>query len=173
MTLEPATPEDAEQVAALRAAVAEDLTGKYGRGHWSSAGTARGVLYRMRAGTVYVERSGGEVVATLCLSTRKPWAIDSAYFTPAKRPLYLTDMAVRPDLQRTGMGRACMRAAEAFARAWPADAIRLDAYDGPAGAGGFYHRCGYREMGRVVYRSVPLVYYELTLHPAQDPGLLR
>ena len=41
--------------------------------------------------------------------------------------------------------------------------IRLDAYDAPAGAGPFYSRCGFREMGRVIYRKVPLVYFEQLL----------
>ena len=49
------------------------------------------------------------------------------------------------------------------AAAWPADAIRLDAYDHAAGAGPFYAKCGFRERGRVVYRGNPLAYYELLL----------
>lgn len=50
-----------------------------------------------------------------------------------------------------------------IARAWPGDAIQLDAYDLAGGAGAFYAKCGYREMGRVTYRSAPLIYYELLL----------
>jgi hypothetical protein len=49
------------------------------------------------------------------------------------------------------------------ARAWPSQAIRLDAYDADAGAGGFYAKCGFREVGRVTYRTVPLIYFELLL----------
>jgi hypothetical protein len=30
-----------------------------------------------------------------------------------------------------------------------------------AGSGSFYAKCGYREVGRVTYRSVPLRYFEL------------
>lgn len=37
--------------------------------------------------------------------------------------------------------------------------IRLDTYDDPAGAGGFYR--AYREVARVTYRDVPVLYYEL------------
>ena len=47
-----------------------------------------------------------------------------------------------------------------FAIAWPADAVRLDAYDSPAGAGPFHAKCGFSERGRVVYRNVPLTYHE-------------
>jgi hypothetical protein len=48
-------------------------------------------------------------------------------------------------------------------RVWPGQAIRLDAFDADAGAGDFYAKGGYREMGRVVFRQVPLIYYELLL----------
>ena len=44
-----------------------------------------------------------------------------------------------------------------------AAAIRLDAYDSTAGAGGFYARCGYREVGRVTYRGTALIYFESLL----------
>jgi GNAT superfamily N-acetyltransferase len=163
--LHPATPDDAEALAELRTQVAEHLTAAYGHGHWSSAVSSRGVLGRMRTGTVFVARRGGRTIATLCLTERKPWAIDPSYFTPVPRPLYLVDMAVSPELQGTGIGRMCLREAERIARAWPADAIRLDAYDAPAGAGPFYHRCGYREVGRRIYRGNPLIYYESILDP--------
>jgi hypothetical protein len=35
---------------------------------------------------------------------------------------------------------------------------RVDAYDGPSGGGPFYKKCGFTEVGRTVYRGVPLVY---------------
>jgi GNAT superfamily N-acetyltransferase len=163
LTLVVATPGDAAEVAALHAAVAERLTAEFGAGHWSSAPSERGVLAGMRRSTVYLARRRGRTIGTLALSTRKPWAIDKAYFAPAARPLYLTSMAVDPELQRNGIGRHCIVEAVRLARAWPADAIRLDAYDAAAGAGRFYAKCGFREVGRVVYRKNPLVYYELLL----------
>ncbi len=123
----------------------------------------KGVLHSLRTSRTLVVRRGPDIVATLRLVTKKPWAIDTKYFTPVKRPLYLLDMAVAPALQRQGVGRELLAAATPVARAWPADAIRLDAYDAPAGAGRFYERCGYREAGRAVYRKTPLIYYELVL----------
>ena len=99
----------------------------------------------------------------LRLATRKPWAIDVAYFTPVRRPLYLTGMAVSVAHQGSGLGRMAIDDACAVAEAWPADAIRLDAYDAGAGAGGFYARCGFTERGRVAYKGDPLVYYERLL----------
>ena len=160
IVLEPATTEDAPAIAALRAAVARGLTTRYGKGHWSSEGSEKGVLYGMKTARVFVVRCAQGVLAVLSLATKKPWAIDPAYFTACKRPLYLTDMAVDPALQRQGIGRLCLEEARTVARDWPADAIRLDAYDAAAGAGEFYRRCGFREVGRVTYRKVPLVYFE-------------
>lgn len=156
---------DAAEVAALRAEAARGLTARYGHGHWSGEPSERGVAteLRLKRGRIWLARHDGEPAATFTLATRKPWAIDVSYFTPVARPLYLRDMAVHPRWQRRGLGRRCLEQAVRIARDWPADAIRLDAYDADAGAGGFYARCGFRETGRVVYRGNPLIYYELVL----------
>ena len=103
------------------------------------------------------------MVGTLCLQTKKPWAIDVKYFTSVEKALYLIGMAVHPDWQRKGVGRAIMKEAKRIAREWPSQAIRLDAWDAKAGAGEFYAKCGFREVGRVVYKAAPLVYYEMVL----------
>lgn len=162
MKLHPATPADAADIAALGVLVADDLTGKFGKGHWSSAPSERGIQFSIRRGAVFfLHRRRGKLIAMLALATRKPWAIDVGYFTPVARPLYLTGMAVLPSLQGKGLGREALVDAVRVAREWPADAIRLDAYDAEAGAGGFYARCGYAERGRVTYRNTPLVYFEL------------
>jgi GNAT superfamily N-acetyltransferase len=119
----------------------------------------------MRYARILVGRSlDDQIVAVLRLAAKKPWAIDAAYFSGSKRPLYLTDMAVAPTIQRCGVGRALLLEALNVAQSWPADAIRLDAYDAPAGAGGFYARCGFEERGRAVYRGVPLIYFERRLN---------
>jgi len=72
-------------------------------------------------------------------------------------------MAVLPAEHRKGVGRKCLSEAARIAKVWPADAIRLDAYDIKDGSGPFYERCGYTEVGRAVYRSTPHIYYELIL----------
>ena len=103
------------------------------------------------------------VLTVLRLATKKPWAIDVSYFTPAKRPLYLTGMAVSVVHHGQGLGRQALEDASSVAKAWSADVIRLDAYDAEAGAGRFYASCGYEERGRVIYKGNPLVYFELLL----------
>lgn len=155
-----AQPGDAAAVARLLTATANQLTARYGEGHWSRESTERGILNAMRTSQVFLAKDGDRPVATLALTTRKPWAIDSAYFTPVVRVLYLLSMAVDPAMQRHGIGRACIQQSLRIARSWPAESIRLDAYDADAGAGGFYAACGFRQVARIVYRRVPLIYFE-------------
>jgi len=161
--LEIASPSDAASIAALRTAVADRLTEQYGKGHWSFGSTERGVLSAMRESSIYVAKQEDRVIATLTLQTKKPWAIDRTYFARVKTPLYLLSMAVDADLHLRGIGRQCLDQARAIAARWPADAIFLDAYDAKAGAGGFYRKCGFEEVGRVTYRGTPLIYYQMLL----------
>jgi GNAT superfamily N-acetyltransferase len=160
VTLQPAIAADASAVAALLTAAANTLTVQYGTGHWSQASSDRSVLNAMRTSRVYLVRDSGLTIATLALATRKPWAIDTKYFTPRGTALYLLSMAVDPQQQGRGIGRQCVEQAMTICREWPSETIRLDAYDATAGAGAFYAKCGFREVGRVVYRTVPLIYFE-------------
>ena len=164
-----ATLKDVPTIAALQNAAAGALTARFGEGHWSSLVTERGVTLAQRHARVRVGVAGTRILTVLRLATKKPWAIDVAYFTPVKRPLYLTGMAVSVAHQRLGLGRLAIEDARVTAAAWPADAIRLDAYDAAAGAGSFYVRCGFRVRGRVVYKGNPLAYYELLLGEQERP----
>jgi len=155
--------DDVPVIAGLRNAAAGALTARFGAGHWSSLVTERSAALGQRHARVRVGRSGKRILTVVSLATKKPWAIDISYFTPVKRPLYLTGLAVSVAHQGYGLGRLAMEDACEVARALPADAIRLDAYDSPAGAGDFYTKCGFTERGRVVYRGDSLVYYELLL----------
>ena len=166
LVFDAATNLDAAELAVLHSAAAEELTRQFGHGFWSFAPSERGLLSQMRRPKferILVARAGKRVAGTVRLAAKKPWAIDTAYFTEARSPLYLTGMVVHPEFQRKGVGRLLMKEAEAQARAWPADAIRLDAFDADAGAGPFYSKCGYREVARVTYKKDPLVYFELVL----------
>ena len=110
-----------------------------------------------------VARRMGLVIGTVRVEAKKPWAVDVQYFVSVPKAVYLHDLAVAPLAQGKGVGRLLIEQAKDVARAWPSNAIRLDAYDHPAGAGPFYARCGFREVGKVTYRGVPLVYFELLL----------
>lgn len=161
-----ASESDAAEIVTVRSAAANRLTREFGKGHWSSCPTEKGVLRQIRSERVLVARSGDAITGTLVLATKKPWAIDVSYFTAVPKAIYLHSMAVAPEMQRQGIGRMLLDEARRVARAWPGQAIRLDAYDAAAGAGAFYSKCGFREVGRVVYRGTPLVYFEALLGEA-------
>jgi GNAT superfamily N-acetyltransferase len=163
LKLQVAAANDVQDLVSLRSAVNQHFASQYGPGYWIAGLTEKGVLFAMTRGTVFIARDRRKTIATLTLSTRKPWAIDTKYFSASKRPLYLTSMEVSPGRQRQGIGRLCLEEACRIAREWPADAIRLDAYDIAAGAGDFYRKCGFREVGRVTYRRAPLIYFEMGL----------
>ena len=163
INLQPATAGDVVELLDLRAAVNRRLAYQFGEGFWIAKLTEKSILFAMRRSSVYLVRHRNKVVATLTLSTRKPWAIDAKYFSKSKTPLYLTSMAVDPGHQRKGLGRRCIEEVRRLAAEWSGDAIRLDAYDVAAGAGEFYRKCSFRMMGSATYRGVPLVYYEMLL----------
>ena len=119
----------------------------------------------MRQGKVIVARRGSKVLGTLKLATKKPWAIDLSYFMAARRPWYVTNMAIDPVHQGKGIGTQCMSDAVRFVTEWGGDAVRLDAYDAVAGAGEFYLKCGFTEVGRAAYRANPLIYFEYRIPP--------
>jgi GNAT superfamily N-acetyltransferase len=152
--------EDVATIAGLQNAASGALTARYGPGPWSTLVTERGATLAQRHARVRIGIEGRRILTVLRLAIKKPWAIEVSHFTPVKRPLYLTGMAVSVEHQGQGLGRFALEDAVAVARAWPADAIRLDAFDAAAGAAGFYARCGFTERGRVVYQGDPLLYLE-------------
>ncbi|MGQ0534027.1 MAG: GNAT family N-acetyltransferase [Caulobacteraceae bacterium] len=152
---------DAGAIVALRNAAGDHLAQRYALR--PSCVSEKSVSRAISTSRVLLARSQGELIATLRLATKKPWAIDFAHFTPVARALYLHDLAVLPKRQRQGVGSALVDVAKTEARSLSAQAIRLDAYDAPHGAGAFYARCGFNEVGRAVYRSTRLVYFELLL----------
>ncbi len=162
-----ATPRDARALVALRTAVAQDLTQKFGEGHWSACPSKADVVRQLRASHVLVARRAGEIIGTVRLTAAKPWAIDSSSFTPVTSVLYVLGLAVAPEARGQDVGRDLMEAAKDAARSRSAEALWLDAYDHSAGAGPFYMKCGFRKVGRTQYREVPLIYFEWLV---SEPG---
>ena len=159
-----AFPGDAPAIARLRNMVADHLTSRHGKGHWSYYTSDKSVLYGMKGNSkVLITKHQGKIVGTLRLATKKPWAIDVSYFTKVQQALYLLDMAIHPDFQRKGIGTKMIKAVTPLAVDWPADSIRLDSYDTEAGAGEFYRKCGFDEVGQVIYKDTPLIYFEMLI----------
>jgi hypothetical protein len=98
------------------------------------------------------------VIATMTLHTRKPWAIGVKYFAPDRRRCISPTWRSRPIARQRRRPRACWPKPQEW-REWPADAVRLDAFDAVAGAGPFYAKCGHESAARRIARAA--IYYEL------------
>jgi GNAT superfamily N-acetyltransferase len=155
-----ATEADIPALLKLRLAIDADQAERFGDDRWLTTISEKNVARNLKSSRVVVATRRGRIVGAVRMETKKPWAIDLKYFTPVGKAVYLHDVDVFPELQRSGIGRQLIDRVKETAEAWPVDAIRLDAYDGPSGAGPFYRKCGFKKTGHAVYRSVPLVYYE-------------
>jgi ribosomal protein S18 acetylase RimI-like enzyme len=155
--------DDVAAMAALHNSTAGALTARFGEGPWSSLSSERGAELSLRHARVRVGTIDSRIVTMLRMAQKKPWSIDVSCFSPAQRVLYLTGMAVSVAHQGRGYGQMALRDALVVARESAAEAIRLDAYEGAGGAGGFYLKCGYAARGRRVYKGIPLLYFELWL----------
>jgi GNAT superfamily N-acetyltransferase len=160
MLISLATPDDAPGLAALRGDVARDMTQRYGEGAWSAAPDEREVQRQAGMSQVLVARRAAQIIGTVRLAVALPWAIDVSCFTPVATALYVLGLSVAPDVRGLGVGRHLMDAAKEAANSRPAEALWLDAYDHEAGAGPFYLKCGFRQVGRTSYRKMPLIYFE-------------
>lgn len=164
--LELAADRDAASIAALRTMSAHEHTRRHGEGPWSfTAESEGGVRAQIIGSNVFVARIHGQLAATLRLSIRNPWLGDTAFFSASPRPLYLTSLVVAPRWQRIGVGRQCLEEACRHARVLNGDTIRLDTYDGPAGAADFYRKSGFREVHRGDYHGTPLIWFERIFGP--------
>jgi GNAT superfamily N-acetyltransferase len=166
-----ATMKDARALVALRTSVAEDMTRKFGEGHWSARPTRADVVRQLRASQVLVARAGEELVGTVRLVRVLPGVVDSSAFTPVEKSCYVLGLAVAPERRQAGIGRQLMDAAKQMARSRGVQALWLDAYQHEAGAGPFYIKCGFRRVGRTEFRDTPLEYFEwLATGPPADPS---
>ncbi len=147
-------------LAALRIAVAERMTQEFGEGHWSSRPSRAEVLRQLRASRVLVARRDAAIVGTVRLVQALPGVIDTRAFTPVASAFYVLGLAVAPECRGAGIGRRLMDAAKETARSRGAQALWLDAYEHPAGAGAFYAKCGFRMVGRTKLQDLPLLWFE-------------
>jgi GNAT superfamily N-acetyltransferase len=174
LAIQEASQNDVAEILALRLAVGAFMQERYGDSRWAPP-IHEGSVIRLFKGPrtrksdgetlikILVGKCRGEIVALTRMQTKKPWGFDLKYFTPGAKAVYLGDVEVSPKCQGQGFGTQLMAAVVDHARAWPVGAIRTSAYDGAAGAGPFYAKCGFREMGRVTYRTIPMIYFEMIL----------
>jgi GNAT superfamily N-acetyltransferase len=166
LTLRAARAEDVKQVRAILSAAAADLSARFGEGHWSGVRSTDALQKYLAEGDLYIAEIDAVAVGTLRLTCRKIGFYRSDWFAnPKDAAGYLLDMAIDPARQRCGVGRRSLALAEDLARSRGLMAIRLDAYGGPAGAGEFYRKCGYRLAHVGTFNGVALEYFEKRVEP--------
>ena len=163
ITIDPALPRDAADIASLRNRVADDMTRAFGPGPWSRHTSKPQVLTQMRASQMLAAREGRRIIGTVRLITPNPHAFDARAFTPVTSALYVLGLAVSSEHRKRGVGRRLMAAASQAARDRRAQALWLDVYEHAAGAGAFYPRCGFRAVGPAPGCEPPLTFYEQSL----------
>jgi GNAT superfamily N-acetyltransferase len=158
--------DDVAAILDILAAAAADLTARFGDGHWSTVRAIETLQKYADNGDLYVVEANSISVGTLRLTDRKIGFYKQDWFARPQDPAgYLIDMAVHPHHQRRGIGRRSMQLTEQLARRAGLRAIRLDAYQGPAGAGEFYKKCGYALVHAGEFKGVALEYFEKLLAP--------
>lgn len=163
LTFQLANRADTADILSVRLAAADKLTVKHGSGHWSLVSATTTIRKQIDTNLVYVARKD-QIVGTYMLDKRKIGFYRKDWFAHPNDPsLYLTNMAVAPEFQLMGTGRAIMAEIERFAREQDRLAIRFDAYDSPAGAGPFYKKCGYERVHRGSVGYTTYTYFEKVL----------
>ena len=163
----------AREIRSLWQACADDLTRRFGNGHWSGVRTLPTIREHCDddALLMRVGLEAGAVVATFTLRPKKPTFISKRRFAdPATPFLWLTDFFVHPSRQRQGLGRRCLDEIRAVARQHGADWVRFDAYAAPAGASAFYEKCGCTRIDETVFRGVGLHVFETAAKPVSGGG---
>ncbi|MEZ0260827.1 MAG: GNAT family N-acetyltransferase [Alphaproteobacteria bacterium] len=123
------------------------------------------ILHRaIFGGSLFVIEEEGRLLASFTLDTIVADYCKPEWFThPADPAFYLRSLSVRVDAQGRGVGRAAMAEAENLARKRGMKALRCDAYEGAASAGGFYEKCGFKPLRRGAVNGTPIVFYEKLL----------
>jgi GNAT superfamily N-acetyltransferase len=151
----------AEPLHAVLAECGADMQKRLGLSHWVPPYPLSRLQAEVDHGKVYEVVTANAPVATFTLLREPPEYVDNDHWSAAGEPaVYVTRLAVRPDLQRQGIGRFCMEWIEQHAGATGARSIRLDAYTRHEGLPRFYRRLGYVERGTYEAFGAPLTCFE-------------
>ena len=116
-------------------------------------------------GTLYVAETEGKIAGTVMyLHTQDPAYQTAHWQLPFDIPvLTLHILAIHPDYQGKGVGRALMDYAETLAKERGALAVRLDTHENNTPACRLYEKCGYSMRGLVdlgLYEKYGLKWYK-------------
>jgi Acetyltransferases len=120
----------------------------------------------VKRGTAFGIRDGGRVIGAVVVDRRQSGEYKALpWHDWTGEPGCIHRLAVHPNWQGKGLGRALLQYAEEEARSKGSTSIRLDVYTGNPGAVGMYRRAGYMEIGAVRFpmREEPYLCFEKAL----------
>jgi GNAT superfamily N-acetyltransferase len=128
--------------------------------------------HRLRSGFPFVAESGGNIIGTVTLYKPSPTSLCEWYRQPTVYSF--GQFAVRPDLQKRGIGSRIYEHVEVFARSLGVVELALDTAEGALHLRRWYERLGFRfvqfiSWDETNYRSVIL---SKTLNKMPEPFTL-
>jgi GNAT superfamily N-acetyltransferase len=139
----------------------QDMKVRLGLGHWDPPYPLDLMRRDAEKGGVYTVRHGDRAVGTFTIGTEPFSYYDMTIWeAPGARAMYVSRLAVLPELQGNGIGRWCMGTVEQLARDDGCAAVRLDVYGKHKKLLEFYTRLGYLRRGVVDFREAELVCFE-------------
>lgn len=148
-------PEDVEPLHAILRECGIDMRERLGLTHWVPPYPLESMRRDAETREVFAVFSGEGLLGTFTVGTdlpayyRLPGVQTTAPWTADDRALYVGRLAVRPHLQRRGIGTWCMETTQGLARDRGYPCLRLDVVEAHTGGVAFYRRLGYAECGRV------------------------
>ena len=103
----------------------------------------------LAAECLYVARLEGEVAGTVTLNHAEPPAYAAAAWKISQEAAVVHTLAVHPRYFRSGVGRALMEYAVAWAGAQNCRAVHLDTYEKNMPAKALYESLGFRFCGKI------------------------
>jgi len=142
-----ATPDDLPAVHAVTQAAYEQIKPIIGAQAHVFGETLGNLAQRMADGwTILLAESNKQIVGAVRCQEHKG-------------EMYLGRLAVLPDAQHAGIGRALVMAVEQRGRDWGLPTVRLGAYEDVIPSRPYYERLGYHADERIELRSAPGRYF--------------
>jgi GNAT superfamily N-acetyltransferase len=138
-----------------------DMKSKLGLTHWHPPYPIQLLRRDAEHRSVYTVSGDDQIIATFTIDTRPlEYYYPALWKTPEHRAMYVSHLAVLPQLQGKGIGSWCMNEIENIAAESGCRAVRLDAYEKYKQLLQFYDKLGYERRAIVKFQGLNLVCFE-------------
>jgi len=155
-----AQPSDLEELSALLQAVLIQLRTQ-GNGQWDAEYPSReDIVQDLAHETLYVIRRTQQIVAAITIDQNTPQEYSQLSWNNPPPVVSFHRLMVHPAFQGQGLAKALLHFAETIAQRDHASSIRLDAFAENEAANHLYQVLGYREVGKLAFRTGTFCCYE-------------